>query len=251
MIELIPILNDNYTLLLTIGNSTVVIDPGEAAPVLAALKKNNLSLDAVLSTHMHPDHCGGNLQLKKETGCRVYGGDKRISGIDQLIDDSNQIKALGFPIRVFRTPGHTLGDCSYYFKGENFPSGMLFTGDALFAGGCGRIFEGTAEMLYRSLRQFAVLPGSTQLYCAHEYTLDNYRFALSLQPENNPLHKHVTHIEKRRAAKQPTLPVTLEEERLYNPFLRTDDPELKKALNMAGAEPQDVFAEIRMRKDNF
>ncbi|GAB4351739.1 MAG: hydroxyacylglutathione hydrolase [Methylohalobius crimeensis] len=254
MLEIVqlPVLSDNYVYLLHEPESdrTAVVDPAEAGPVLAALKTRGWRLTHVLNTHHHWDHVGANLALKEATGCKIVGfrGDSgRIPGIDrQVIEDD--IVALGAArATVLEVPGHTRGHIAYWFPEED----ALFCGDTLFALGCGRLFEGTPEHMWNSLDKLRDLPDSTRVYCAHEYTLSNARFALTLEPDYPPLLDRVRQVESLRAEGLPTVPSTLGEEKATNPFLRVDDPAFQARLEMRGDPAVAVFAEVRRRKDRF
>lgn len=248
----IPVLTDNYIYLLhdPDASQTAVVDPAEAAPVLAALEARGWTLDLILNTHHHGDHVGGNLALKAATGCRIIGpaADKaRIPGIDKTVADGDKVSVGASTASVFDIPGHTRGHIAYYFAQDE----ALFCGDTLFAMGCGRLFEGTPYQMVQSLAKFAPLPGTTRVYCAHEYTENNGRFALDIEPRNATLALRMRGVQQMRAEGRPTIPTTLAEERATNPFLRCEDSRLKRALGMQDANPVDVFAELRARKDKF
>ncbi|MFN3919152.1 MAG: hydroxyacylglutathione hydrolase [Methylohalobius sp.] len=254
MLEILqlPALSDNYIYLLHEPKSgqTAVVDPAEAEPVLAVLAERGWSLTYILNTHHHWDHVGANLALKQATGCQVVGfrGDSsRIPGIDRLVGEGEAIELGESQAQVLEVPGHTLGHIAYWFSEDN----ALFCGDTLFALGCGRLFEGTAEKMWNSLCKLRDLPEDTRIYCAHEYTLSNARFALSLDPDYPPLAVRVQQVERMRAQNRATVPSLLAEEKCTNPFLRADDPEFQARLGMRGAPAVAVFAEIRRRKDRF
>ncbi|BCX89707.1 hydroxyacylglutathione hydrolase [Methylomarinovum tepidoasis] len=248
----IPVLSDNYVYLLheNASGQTAVVDPAEAEPVLAALGQRGWNLDYVLNTHHHWDHVGANLVLKQAAGCRVIGfrGDaRRIPGIDVQLAEGD-VFALGERrARVLEVPGHTLGHVAYWFETD----AALFCGDTLFALGCGRLFEGTPAQMWDSLCKLRRLPDQTRVCCAHEYTLKNARFALTIEPDHPPLLERVRRVEALRAQDLPTVPSLLGEEKATNPFLRADDPELQARLGMAGAPAVEVFAELRRRRDRF
>lgn len=248
----IPVLTDNYIYLLhdPDASQTAVVDPAEAAPVLAALEARGWTLDLILNTHHHGDHVGGNLALKAATGCRIIGpaADKaRIPGIDKTVADGDKVSVGASTASVFDIPGHTRGHIAYHFAQDE----ALFCGDTLFAMGCGRLFEGTPYQMVQSLAKFAPLPGTTRVYCAHEYTENNGRFALDIEPRNATLALRMRGVQQMRAEGRPTIPTTLAEERATNPFLRCEDSRLKRALGMQDANPVDVFTELRARKDKF
>ena len=196
--------DDNYVYMIQHQNQTIAIDPGEAEPVLTYLQQQQRQLTLILNTHMHLDHCGGNLDLKRDTGCHIIGSDERIPGIDLILKGELHIPGLGELINVLYTPGHTRNDCCYYL-----PQGSaLFSGDTLFNGGCGHVFEGTMESLYNSLASLAALPDETRLYCGHEYSEENYRFAASIEPTSALIHDKLAKIQQQRRLGQPTVPTT-------------------------------------------
>lgn len=249
-ISLIPIFADNYVPLLVDKNAVGVVDPGDAAPVIAELEKRNLKLTDILITHHHSDHTGGVLALKERYNCVVTGPEseqKRIAGMDRLVREHDRIKFGTCEARVFETPGHTTGHIAYWFSGEK----TLFCGDTLFSIGCGRLFEGTPAQMWASLQKLRALPDDTRIYCAHEYTAANIRFALSIDPDNTVLKGYTEKTAALRAQNIATIPALLKTEKAANPFLRADSPDLQKALGMTGAKPVDVFSEIRKRKDMF
>ena len=251
-IEQIPVLSDNYVYLLHEPQAgvTAVVDPGVAAPVLERLAARGWHLDWILSTHHHADHTGGNLEIKQATGCQIAGpkGDAaRIPGIDLGLAEGDHFRLGDAEAEVFETPGHTSGHISYWFADAK----ALFCADTLFALGCGRLFEGTPAQMWRSLSKFAQLPDDAMVYCAHEYTQSNARFALSVDPDNPALKARAAEIARLRAAGQPTVPSTLGAERAANPFLRPNDPAIRQRLGLQDASDVDVFAELRRRKDRF
>lgn len=246
----IPVFNDNYIYVLQDHDSGrfAVVDPALAGPVIAVLEKKGAQLDLILNTHHHSDHVGGNLELKRHYGCKVVGPSAdhcRIPGIDIRVGDGDEI-ALGSSIaRVFDTPGHTKGHIVYFFQDDQ----ALFCGDTLFSAGCGRLFEGTPEQMWESLKKLRTLPDSTAVYCAHEYTQANIQFALTVQPDLPELLAYAEEVRQRREVGLPSIPANLGREKLYNPFLRADKPELGLAVQKQS--PVDVFEEIRRRKDHF
>lgn len=248
----IPALNDNYIYLLHDPQSgaTAAVDPALAEPVLDALNRRGWSLTWVLNTHHHGDHVGGNLALKAATGCKIIAGvnDRhRIPGIDLAVTEHDPLTLGEHRIRVIDTPGHTSGHIAYHVV----DNGLLFCGDTLFALGCGRLFEGSAEQLWQSLQKLAALPGETRVYCAHEYTQNNGYFALSVEPDNAALQQRMRQVEQLRARQAPTVPSTLAEELATNPFLRANCASVKAALAMTDAEPSAVFKRLRAMKDVF
>ncbi|EJW20640.1 hypothetical protein IMCC14465_15270 [alpha proteobacterium IMCC14465] len=248
----IPCLNDNYGYLVhhAASGETASIDTPDAAPLLQALADRNWNLTAIYNTHHHYDHVGGNLELKEKTGCKIYGpaGDAdKIPGLDEALDDSDMITLGDAQIRILNVGGHTKGHIAYYFC-EN---GCAFVGDTLFMLGCGRLFEGTAQQMWASLKKITNLPPETLIYCAHEYTEANARFAVTIDPDNQNLADRVAEIETLRAADKPTVPASIATELATNPFLRAGDASIQKHLGMTGANLVDVFAQIRTLKDNY
>lgn len=249
----IPVLDDNYIYLAHEPQSgdTAVIDPALAGPVLQQAADKGWRITHILNTHHHGDHVGGNMEIKQATGCTIVGprADRdRIPGIEIELGDGDSYSLGGAEARVFDVPGHTRGHIAYWFA----DSDALFIGDTVFALGCGRLFEGTPEQMWHSIGKIRGLPGSTRIYCAHEYTQANARFAVTVDPDNAALAARSAEIDRLRAQGKPTVPSTLAEENATNPFLRADDPALAAALGMeAGADPVAVFAEVRGRKDRF
>ncbi len=247
-----PCLSDNYGYLLHDPETrlTACVDTPDAQAILAALEARGWQLDYILNTHHHWDHAGGNLALKERTGCTIVGAKadaERIPGIDVALADGETF-ALGSRLaRVIETPGHTRGHVCYYFADDH----MVFVGDTLFALGCGRLFEGTPAQMWDSLQKLRQLPDETLVYCAHEYTQNNARFALAVEPENAALVARAGEIDRLRAAGQPTVPTTIGLEKDTNPFLRPASPLLRSALAMPAASEEAVFAETRRRKDHF
>lgn len=248
----IPALNDNYNYLLhdRATGKTAAVDPSEAEPTRRALEQRGWGLDIILNTHHHGDHVGGNLALQQQYGCAIYGyaaDAARIPGITRRLDDEETITVGESVAQVLFVPGHTRGHIAYYFADD----GALFCGDTLFGMGCGRLFEGTPQQMHASLRRLQALPEGTLVYCAHEYTEANGRFALTLEPQNPHLQQRMVEVRALRRQGRPTVPSTLAEEKRTNPFLREDSPEIRRVLAMEDAPSASVFAEIRRRKDVF
>jgi hydroxyacylglutathione hydrolase len=251
-IHLVPCLKDNYAYLVHEPSTTAVgiVDPSEAAPVFAALDRHKLKLTHILNTHHHFDHTGGNLALKEKTGARIVGprADRdRIPGIDEEVGEGDTWSLGQAKAKIFDIPAHTRGHIAFWFEADK----AVFTGDTMFAMGCGRLFEGTPAQMWSSLSKLAALPPDTRVYCGHEYTLSNGKFALTLEPGNPALKRRMAEVERLRAENQPTIPSTIGLERETNPFLRPTSAELRKSLAMEKAELIDVFAETRRRKDVF
>lgn len=246
-----PTLSDNYGVLVhdPVSGVTASVDVPDAQDVKTALTKNGWKLTHILVTHHHYDHTQGIAQLKEEMGCKVIGPQAesaKITTLDETVGDGDSFDFGGDTVNVISTPGHTLGMVNFHFSGN----GVVFTGDTLFALGCGRIFEGNAEMMWSSLKKLMALPTETVVYCGHEYTQANAKFALTVDPENSALIKRAAEIDDLRANGEPTLPTTIGLELETNPFLRAADGEIRKHLAMEGATDAEVFAEIRARKDN-
>ncbi len=245
-IEIISCLKDNYAYLITADGLCAVVDPSEIAPVEAALAGRRLT--HILNTHHHWDHSGGNRDLKQKFAAEVVGPEKdrtRIPAIDVGVDEATGWRFGSHKVRVLEVPAHTRGAIAFVI------GKAVFTGDTMFAMGCGRLFEGTPEMMVASLSKIAALPDDTAVYCGHEYTLSNARFAVTLEPGNSALQQRMRQVEAARAEDRPTVPSTIGLEKQTNPFLRTQSREIRASVGMAGADDVAVFAEIRRRKDSF
>ena len=247
-IETIACLKDNYAYLVSGDGVCAAIDPSEPGPVEAALRARGLKLTHILNTHHHWDHTGGNAALKKTYGAIVVGPAKdreRILGIDIGVEESQGWRFGEHEVRILEVPAHTRGAIAFVF------ATAVFTGDTLFAMGCGRLFEGTPATMQESLAKLMALPDNTEVYCGHEYTLNNARFALTLEPGNPDLQARMKTVLALRANGKPTVPSSIGLEKRTNPFLRTGSAEIRAALKMATADDVAVFAEIRRRKDSF
>lgn len=245
-------LQDNYGYLIHDADNdlTAAIDTPEVNPINRALEEKGWRLTHILNTHHHFDHAGGNLPLKEKWGCTIVGSKadaSRIPGIDVMVGDGDTYQFGDHTAKIFDVSGHTIGHIAYYFAGD----AMLFCGDALFALGCGRLFEGTPQQMWASLQKLRNLPDDTAVYCAHEYTQSNARFALSVEPQNEQLQARSREIDKLRADGKPTVPSTIGLEKATNPFLRPMSEDLQATIGLQGADLVEVFAETRRRKDNF
>ncbi|HSI41234.1 MAG TPA: hydroxyacylglutathione hydrolase [Xanthobacteraceae bacterium] len=251
-IRLIPCLSDNYAVLLRdpVTEATAVVDAPEVAPILAALEHEGWDLTHILVTHHHTDHIAGVLALKERYGATVIGPKAErdtIPGLDFAVVDGDPIAVGTLVGRVLETPGHTKGHVVFLFEEER----LLFSGDTLFVLGCGRPFECEPPVLWESLLRLRALPDDIVVYCGHEYTLSNARFAVSVDPDNAELAARLTLAEAARAAGRATVPTTIGIERTTNPFLRADEPALAQTVGLAGAEPGAVFTELRALKNSF
>jgi hydroxyacylglutathione hydrolase len=248
----IPVLNDNYVWLMREPQSGAVgvVDPAVARPVLAEAAKRRWKITHILNTHHHGDHVGGNREIKEATGCAIVGPRRdraRIPGIDVEVDDGERYRFGEAEADVFFVPGHTSGHIAYAFREQK----ALFCGDTLFALGCGRLFEGTPQQMWTSLSRLRGLPDDMLVYCAHEYTQSNARFAVTVEADNDKLIKRSAAIDAARAKGEATVPSLLGEEKATNPFLRADVPAVQRAVGMPAGDPAAVFAEVRHRKDVF
>ncbi len=248
-VSFIPAFKDNYIWLLTRGRRAVVVDPGDAEPVLARLAADGLQLEAILVTHHHADHQGGIAALLERWPVTVFApADESITGRSVPLRGGERITVLDQAVDVMAVPGHTLGHLAYAAPG------MLFCGDTLFGAGCGRLFEGTPAQMSASLAAIAGLPDETRIYCAHEYTAMNLPFACAVEPGNPAIRQRVAAVNVLRAADLPTLPTTLAEEKATNPFLRCGEPEVVASALVHGAvdrSPVAVFAALRAWRNNF
>ena len=255
-ITALPAFNDNYIWLLQdpATQRCAAVDPGDANPVLQWLEDNpGWQLSDILITHHHRDHTGGIATLKQATGARVHGPElESIDGVDQQLADLQQLQVLDQTFTVYHVPGHTLGHIVYYLPGEQ---PVLFSGDTLFLAGCGRIFEGTPSQMYHSLQRLAALPANTLVYCTHEYSLSNLKFAAAVEPDNAAISARIEEVSALREQDLISLPSTLADELATNPFLRCNEQQvITSAAEQSGklpVGPVEVFAAIRAWKDNF
>ena len=249
-IELVPCLKDNYAYLIHDSDAglTAIVDPSEPDPVRKALSARGWKLTHILNTHHRFDHTGGNVPLKETTGAVIVGPGKdrdRIPGIDVGVDESTNWTFGARSVRVLEIPAHTRAHIAFVVDDA------AFTGDTLFAMGCGRLFEGTPAMMWTSLSKLMHLPDETRIFCGHEYTLNNGRFALSIEPQNAALVSRMRDVESARARNLPTIPSSLGLEKMTNPFLRPDSAEIRRSLDLEDADDVTVFGEMRKRKDSF
>ena len=239
MLEIVPVpvLTDNYVWLIhdSASGETAAVDPSVADPVLDAASARGWRLTQVLNTHWHPDHTGGNQAIQAATGCTITAPAEaeRVSKVDRIVGEGDRVTVAGQQAVVWEIPAHTAGHIAYYFEDE----GLIFVGDTMFAMGCGRLFEGTAQQMYANLRRIAALPEDVRIYCGHEYTLANARFAAHVEPTNAAVADRMKNVEAMRAAGEVTLPTSVEQERETNPFVRATNWE--------------EFARLRSAKDSF
>ena len=233
----VPVLTDNYVWLIhnAASGETAAVDPSVADPVLEAVAARGWNLTQVLNTHWHPDHTGGNERIKAATGCSITAPAEaeRVSKIDRLVAEGYRVTVAGVEAIVWDIPAHTAGHIAYYFEQDR----MIFVGDTMFAMGCGRLFEGTAQQMYANLRRVAALPEDVRIYCGHEYTLANARFAVHAEPENADIASRLEQVAAMREAGEITLPTTVGQERATNPFVRASNAR--------------EFARLRSEKDSF
>src|SRR3954452_3681025 len=245
-------LNDNFGYLIhdVETKATASIDAPEAGPILKALEREGWQLTDILINHHHGDHVGGGAELKQKYNCRVVAPHDKtteIADVDLRVANAEIVKIGSLLGRVLETPGHTLDHISYVFDTEK----ALFAADTLFSIGCGRVFGGTHPMMWDSLLKLRALPDDFRLYCGHEYTAANVKFALTVEPDNPALQARAVEVTRLRAAGKPTVPTLLGEEKRANVFLRSDDPAVAAALRLKGASPAEVFGELRERKNKF
>ena len=252
-IEPIKAFDDNYIWLMTTNEGSIVIDPGESKNLLKAIEKKNIKLDAILITHHHYDHTGGIEELlMKYPNLKVYGPNNNIDLIKSRLRDGELLNIIGIDFEVIEIPGHTLDHIAYYANINNSP--ILFCGDTLFAGGCGRVFEGTFDQMYESLMKLKKLPKNTRIYCGHEYTINNLKFAKAVEPDNIDLIARYNDVLDLRKNNIPTLPSTLSIELKTNPFLRAEKNNVQKIISnkfKTGFSEKEIFSALRQWKDNF
>ena len=251
-IEPIKAFSDNYIWLVTTNEGSIVIDPGESKNTLDLLRNKQIDLTNILITHHHFDHTGGIVDLSKNNTLDVYGPSNGIESITKRVANGDVIDVIGLSFEIIEIPGHTLDHIAYYSFNKGDP--ILFCGDTLFSGGCGRVFEGTHEQMHNSLAKLKQLPSNTKIYCGHEYTESNFKFALEVDPLNEDLQIRLNEVKRLRELEIPTLPSTLESELKTNPFLRCDNKDIQESIHQKFNTPKlevDVFKAIREWKDNF
>ena len=251
-IEIIPCLNDNYSYLLCDEDTKTIaiIDPSDFSSCDEIIKKKYNKLDYILNTHHHFDHVGGNQKLKEKYKSKVLGSkiDKdRIPGIDIVLKEKQNFKIGKSSLEVIFVPGHTKGHIAFYFEEEK----IVFTGDTLFSLGCGKVFEGTYEQMFSSLNKLKNLPINTKIYCGHEYTKKNLEFCLEYDSNNKFLKKKINWIKSKIESNSPTVPISIQEEKKTNIFLRCNEPSIKNALKLDSASEQEIFSKLRDLKDSF
>ncbi len=244
--------SDNYGVLLhdPATGATAAIDAPEAAPIEKALQQTGWKLTDILVTHHHADHTDGIMALKDKYKCRVVAPAaeaNKIPGVDETVREGDKVKVGTLVGNVIETPGHTLGHIAYWFHGDN----LAFVGDTLFSIGCGRVIEGTMDQMWSSMLKMRDLPNQTQIFCGHEYTAANVKFALSIDKDNAVLNARAAQVARQIAEGEPTIPTTIGDEKLANPFLRADMADFAADIGMAGKPANEVFAEIRVRKNKF
>jgi hydroxyacylglutathione hydrolase len=251
-VRLFPCLKDNFGVLIhdPATGATAAIDAPEAPPIEAALAASGWKLSDILITHHHYDHTDGIRELKQRHGARVVAPRDeaaKIPAVDETVGDGDTVSVGSLTAQVIGTPGHTLGQINYFFPTAK----LLFAGDTLFSIGCGRVIEGTPGMMWQTLLKLRALPDDTALYCGHEYTAANIRFALTIEPDNEALKARADEVKRQIAAGMPTIPSLMGEEKRANVFLRADEPAVAAAVGLAGKPAAQVFAEVRKRKNNF
>lgn len=250
----IPAMGDNFIYLHPCGEGRAfAVDPGDASRVLEALARHKRTLTAILLTHHHWDHTGGVADLRAKTGCQVVGVDRSlIPPADQIASDGDGLTIDEVRVRFIGTPGHTKRAISFHVEPSAVdPYGVVYTGDTLFIGGCGRLLEGDAETMWQSLQKLAALPGETRVYCGHDYTLENYEFATSVAPDHRPFRERLAQVQRALEYGEPTVPSTIAQELTANIFLCANEPAVRAAVGMPDAPAHEVFAELRRRKDIF
>ncbi len=251
-VEPIKAFEDNYIWLVTTNEGSIVVDPGESSKIIKLIDENKINLKGIFVTHHHYDHTNGLKDLSRKLNIDIYGPCNNINEINKRVKNSDHISILGIDFKIIEVPGHTLDHIAFYSFNDGEP--ILFCGDTLFAGGCGRIFEGTYEQMFESLNKLSSLPKNTKIYCGHEYTLSNLKFAIEVDSSNKDLIKEYEQIKKLRNIDCPSLPSTLDRELKVNPFLRYDNysikNKIKKEFGISG-NGLDIFTALRKWKDSF
>jgi len=254
----VPVLDDNFAYLLISEKEGVAaaVDPAEASKVLSAAQREGVKIVSVLTTHHHADHAGGNKDMTAAiAGLKVYGGDERVDAVTERVKDGDKIKVGGVQVQVHFTPCHTRGHVLYQASDDGAPSQphALFTGDTLFVGGCGKFFEGTADQMYHALIEvISSLPASTHIYCGHEYTVNNLKFALTVEPQNKAIQNKLAWAQQLRAEKKNTVPSTIAEEMEFNPFMRVRESSVATGVGLAEkTSPIEVMRVVRQTKDGW
>jgi hydroxyacylglutathione hydrolase len=254
-IQSIKAFNDNYIWLINTNEGNLVIDPGESQPVIDYMQQHQLRLTDILITHHHYDHVGGIVDLRKNIDGKVFGpNNPQIEGLDAQVTEGMTVQACGLEFQVLEIPGHTLDHIAYFLADGSQP--RLFCGDTLFSVGCGRVFEGTPQQMFAALEKLNALPANTLVYCAHEYTLANLKFAQAVEPNNSYIPEHIEVCQRQRDADLPTLPSTMELERKINPFLRCSEIGLRQSLESKIQDAKtmsdvEIFKYLRAWKDSF
>ena len=251
IVEPIKAYTDNYIWLVSTNEGSIVVDPGESEEILNLIDSNKIDLKGVLITHHHYDHTNGLLDLTNKINLEVYGP-KKIEGINNIVKESDKFSLIGIDFEVIEIPGHTLDHLAFY--SSNYEDPILFCGDTLFAGGCGRVFEGTFEQMFKSLKKISNYPKDTKIFCGHEYTLSNLKFALEVDEDNKQLANEYINVKKLISSDIPSLPTNLNKELKLNPFLRCNEINIKnKVIDKFDIidDELEIFTALRKWKDNF
>ena len=251
-VEPIKAYDDNYIWLISTNEGSIVVDPGESEKIIKAIDENRIDLKGILITHHHYDHTNGLKDLLEKNEFDVYGPINNINGINKKVSELDKFSIIGIEFEVIEIPGHTLDHIAFYSFNNGSP--VLFCGDTLFAGGCGRVFEGTYEQMFEALKKISKFPKNTKVYCGHEYTLSNIKFALEVDPNNEKLQSEFEHVQNLIKSNTPSLPTTIEKELDLNPFLRCNNLEIQKNIIErfnVGDNEFEIFTAIRKWKDNY
>ena len=251
-VEPIKAYSDNYIWLISTNEGSIVVDPGESSEILNLIDSNKINLKGVLITHHHYDHTNGLVDLTNKTDLAVFGPNNNINGINNIVGESDKFSIIGIDFEVIEIPGHTLDHIAFYSFNDGNP--ILFCGDTLFAGGCGRVFEGTFNQMFKSLKKISQYPKETEVFCGHEYTLSNLKFALEIDKSNGLLKNEYADVEKLVSSGIPSLPTNLDKELKLNPFLRCNDTNIKNKIIQKFDTIDDeleIFTALRKWKDNF